>query len=117
MENKQENALKIYYSLKNFCLSYEANNYNRLTDYLSKCKLAFDNEQVRIERNILFQKLYQNFFAPVRSIVPVVRKVPLKEVNSAEQDLNFWLQKPSKERIAAVTYLVSQSFKKETKDG
>ena len=90
MENKQENALKIYYSLKNFCLSYEANNYKYT--YLSKHKVTFYNEQARIEPKHIISKDVK----PVRSIVPVMRKVPLKEANDAENDLDFWLKNHQK---------------------
>jgi len=110
-KSKQENPFEIYSSLKNFCLSYEAYNYNTLSNYLSKRKVAFDNEQVRIERKPIISKPVSKDVSPVRNIVPVVRKVLLKEANDAENDLDFWMQKPSKERISAVTYLVSQSLK------
>ena len=46
-----------------------------------------------------------------RSIVPVVRKVPLKEAKDDERDLEYWLQQPVYKRAEAVTFIVSQSLK------
>ncbi|MEX8546983.1 MAG: hypothetical protein V5804_05215 [Mucilaginibacter sp.] len=48
----------------------------------------------------------------VRKIALVVRKVMLKEANDEERDLQYWLNKPVKERAAAVTYLIAQSLAK-----
>jgi hypothetical protein len=49
---------------------------------------------------------------PVRRIAHVVRKVPLKEANDTMRDLDYWLAQPAVERIATVTYLMSQFIEK-----
>jgi hypothetical protein len=40
------------------------------------------------------------------SIVPVVRKAKLKDVNESLEDMMYWLSRPPQERIAAVTKIV-----------
>jgi len=53
------------------------------------------------------------FPAPVnRSIMPVVNRQPLKAFDEKKQDLEYWLNRPAKERLAAVTFIISQSLKK-----
>lgn len=109
-KNKVDNPFQVYSSLKNFCQSYIEYNYNTLSNYLSKRKTAFENDKVRIERSIVISKPQSENVAPVRNIVPVVRKVLLKKANDAANDLDYWLSKPPSERVAAVTYIISQSL-------
>ena len=45
-------------------------------------------------------------------IIPVVRKASLNEVNEELEDVQYWLSRPVKERIAAITFLISQSLAK-----
>lgn len=46
-------------------------------------------------------------------IIPVVRKASLNEVNEELEDVQYWLSRPVKERIAAITFLISQSLAKD----
>ena len=43
-------------------------------------------------------------------IVPVVNKRPLKTIQEKKEDLEYWLQQPAADRIAAVTFIISQSL-------
>lgn len=43
-------------------------------------------------------------------IQPVVSKGPMKEIDEQE-DLLYWLSKSPRERIEAVTFIISQSLK------
>ena len=79
---------------------------------MSKAKTAFENDKIKIERLPLFSRplSIENIS---RSIVPVVSKQPLKGLNEKKQDLTYWLSRPPKERLAAVTFIISQSLKKQ----
>ena len=44
-------------------------------------------------------------------IVPVVRKVKLKDIDEDLENLHYWLSRPPQERLAAVTQLISFSLK------
>lgn len=111
-KNKQEEPLEVFSSLKNFCLSYREYNYNTLSNYLSREKIAYDNDRVHIERKIIILKPKPAEKPPIRQIAAVVRKVPLKEANDVIYDLEYWLSKSVAERGAAVTYLMSQLLQK-----
>ena len=111
-KDKREDSFEVFSSLKNFCLSYKEYNYNTLSNYLSKRKIAYSNEHIHIERKNVFLKPKPDIDLRIRRIFPVVRKVPLKEANDAIRDLNYWLTQPATKRIAAVTYLLSQSLEK-----
>ena len=41
----------------------------------------------------------------------MVRKVPLKEADDDDCDLEYWLQQPVSKRLEAVTFLISQLLK------
>lgn len=112
-KNKKDNPFELYSSLKNFCTAYKEYNYNTLSNYLSKRKIAFENDQVRIERKQVISKPLIVHQTKVRNIVPVVRKVLLKEADDQSNDLEYWLNKPPLERISAVTQIISQSIKKD----
>ncbi|TDH18515.1 hypothetical protein EXU57_23055 [Segetibacter sp. 3557_3] len=43
-------------------------------------------------------------------MTPVVRKVALKKADDTGNDLDYWLSKSPRERMAAVTSIVSQSL-------
>jgi hypothetical protein len=43
-------------------------------------------------------------------LAPVVRKGQLNEIDEAMDDLLYWISRPASERIAAVTFLISQSL-------
>lgn len=107
-KNHTENPIEVFSSLKNFCLSYLEYNYNTLSNYLSKAKVPYETDKLRVERKIIFlQPKIQ-----VRKIMPIIRKVELKQANDYKQDLNYWMGKTPSERLAAVTFLSRQSIKK-----
>jgi hypothetical protein len=49
--------------------------------------------------------------AKFRNIVPVVRKVQLREANDQLNDLEYWLSKTPVERLSAVTDIIFQSMR------
>lgn len=109
-KNKQENPFEVFSSLKNFCLSYRGYNYNTLSNYLSKGKIAYDNWEVRIERKEVILKPKTNAEQESkRTIIPALRKVKVKEADDAKNDLKFWLKKTPMDRVAAVTGMISPS--------
>jgi hypothetical protein len=112
-KNKPDNPYEVFSSLKNFCMSYHAYNYNTLNNYLSKRKIPFDNEDVHIERKtVILQPIPELPPATKRSIVPVVRKVPVHKADDEENDLAFWLSKTPLYRLSALTGIVSSSLTK-----
>ena len=111
-KNKKDNPFEVYSSLKNFCITHNTYNYNTLSNYLSKRRIAYENDQLRIERKQIISKPLVNE-TRVRTIVPVVRKVLLKEANDQFNDLEYWLNKPAVERISAVSHIIAQSIKKD----
>jgi hypothetical protein len=112
-KSKTENPFEVFSSLKNFCLSYNEFNYNTLSNYLSKGKIAYENQHIRIERkNVILKPKQVNTHAPKRSIAPVVRKILLKKADDAKHDLRFWLSRTPLERLTAVTEIISRSLKK-----
>ena len=108
-KTRPENPIEVFSSLKNFCLSYSAYNYNTLNNYLGRNKIAYETNTVRIERKNVFLKPK---LPAERKIQPGVRKVALHEANDYSHDLNYWLSRPVNERLAAVTLLVRQTLTK-----
>lgn len=106
-KNKNNNAFEVFSNLKNFCAHYPSYSYNTLNNYLSKQKMAFENETVFVERKNII-----NTVAPEYKLVPVVRRGLLHKIDEEKEDIQYWLSRPSSERIAAVTFLVSQSLAK-----
>ena len=112
-KTRPENPFEVFSSLKNFCLSYSGYNYNTLCNYLSKDKIAYDNADVRIERKEVFLKPKSTLIpVKVRSIIPTLRKVKLKEAEEGMQNLAFWLSKPPLFRVAAVTEMITGTMDK-----
>jgi len=111
---KKQNQVEVFSNLKNFCLSYPQYNYNTLNNYLSKDKIAFENDLVRVERKEIIAKPKSNLMssAGTRNIAPVVRKVSMKKADDSVRDLRYWLSQPVNKRAEAVTFLVSQMLKK-----
>ena len=110
-KNRPEDPFEVFSSLKNFCLSYPQYNYNTLSNYLSKGKIAYENKEVRVERKSIYLKPKAEKDVK-RTIVPVIRKVSLKDAEDYSHDLEYWLSRPAVERLAAVTTIVRQSLKK-----
>jgi hypothetical protein len=113
-KDRRENPFEVFSSLKNFCLSYKEYNYNTLSNYLSKGKTFYENKVVRIERKNIFTKPKTNP-GEERKIIPVVRRVSLREADDYINDLKYWLTKEPSERLSAVTLLSGQSLGKEQK--
>jgi hypothetical protein len=112
-KKRPENPFDVFSSLKNFCLSYRGYNYNTLSNYLSKEKIAYDNAEVRIERKEVFLKpKIPSLAVEGRGIAPTVRKVKMKEAGDGVHNLEFWLSKPPLFRISAVTEIISGSLDK-----
>ncbi|AMP97600.1 hypothetical protein AY601_0651 [Pedobacter cryoconitis] len=109
-KNNMESPFEVFSNLKNFCLSYPQFNYNTISNYLSKAKVAYENQEIRIERKNIISKPAPEL--RIRKIAPVLRKVMMKDANDEQHDLKYWLGRPVKERAAAVTYIISQSLAK-----
>lgn len=110
-KSRPDCPVEAFSNLKLLCLSYPQYNYNTLNNYLSKAKTAYENDTIKVERLTIFSRPL--VIAPVsRSIKPVVVKQPLKALDEKKQDLEYWLSRPAKERLAAVTFIISQSLKK-----
>ncbi|RYD55673.1 MAG: hypothetical protein EOP56_15255 [Sphingobacteriales bacterium] len=45
-------------------------------------------------------------------VVPVMRRRRLSEIDEGSEDIKYWLSRTPAERIAAVTFLISQTLKK-----
>lgn len=111
-KNSTENPFEVFSNLKNFCLSYPQFSYNTISNYLSKAKVAYENQEIRIERKNIISKPKPAPEPRIRKIVPVLRRVMLKDAYDEQNDLEYWLGRPVKERAAAVTYIISQSLAK-----
>lgn len=99
---KGTNEVELFSNLKNFCLSYSQYNYNTLNNYLSKEKIAYENEVVRVERKSIISKPKPPIWVGAASkVVPVVRKVLMKDANDDENDLRYWLSQPVQKRAEA----------------
>jgi len=112
-KTRPENPFEVFSSLKNFCLSYGGYNYNTLSNYLSKGKIAYENPTVRIERKeVILKPKSQSALTKERSIIPVVRKVKMKDSEDEKHNLAFWLSKPPLFRVAAVTEMIARTMNK-----
>ncbi len=111
-KNNTENPFEVFSNLKNFCLSYPRFNYNTISNYLSKAKVAYENQEARIERKNIILKPKPAPVPRIRKIAPVLRRVMMKDANDEQDNLKYWLGRPVTERAAAVTYIISQSLTK-----
>jgi len=102
-KERRENPFEVFSNLKILCESYPAYNYNTLNNYLSKNKIPYENDEVRIER-----KMVQTTPVSKRKIAMIVRRVKMREHDEVKQNLNYWLSRPVAERLEAVTRLSSQ---------
>lgn len=85
---KQREEVEVFSNLKNFCISYPQYNYNTLNNYLSKGKIAFENDLVRVERKSIINKPIPAVLSE-RKIMPVLRRVPLKDAADGVRDLQY----------------------------
>jgi hypothetical protein len=112
-KGRRENAFEVFSNLLLFCKSYPTYSYDTMNNYLSKGKIAYENDLVRVERMKVFNRavpmavLQPAAFRLVRE----VRKSDLHAMDEKMEDLDYWLSKSPAERIAAVTFLASQSPK------
>lgn len=106
-KERKENPFEIFSNLKLLCESYPAYNYNTLNNYLSKNKMAYENDTIRIER-----KVVHTAAIPQRKMAMVARRVNMRQHDDESVDLAYWLSRPVKERLEAVTQLSAQFIKK-----
>lgn len=111
---KEQNQVEIFSNLKNFCLSYPRYNYNTLSNYLSKEKIAYENDVIRVERKEIITRPHPQPAGRIhtRSIAPVARRIQINKADDSSRDLQYWLDQPVNKRAEAVTFLVSQMLKK-----
>lgn len=100
---RKGNPFEVFSNLKILCESYPTYNYNTLNNYLSKNKIPYENDEVRIERKSVHTKP-----VPKREIVMVAKTVKMREHDEEAQNLEYWLSRPIAERLAAVTRLSAQ---------
>lgn len=108
---RPDSPVEVFSNLKLLCQSYPQYNYNTLNNYLSKAKVAYENDTIKVERLPVFSRPLLSTVVS-RSIMPVVTKQALKEFDERMQDLKYWLSRPAKKRLAAVTFLISQNLEK-----
>lgn len=106
-KDRAENPLEVFSNLKLLCASYPVYSYHTLNNYLSKNKMAYENDKVRIERKVVHTSAI-----PQRKIAMVVKKVKINGHDEEQQNLDYWLSRPPGERLAAATQLSSQFKKK-----
>jgi hypothetical protein len=106
-KDRKENPFEIFSNLKLLSESYPAYNYNTLNNYLSKNKMAYENDKVRIER-----KVVHTTAIPHRKMEMIAKKVNRKTHNEEAVDKAYWLSRPVAERLDAVARLRSQFIKK-----
>lgn len=102
-KKRKNNTIEIFSNLKLLCASYPAYNYNTLNNYLSKKKVAYENDEVRIER----KPVHTNVI-PVRKIKMIANRVDRIDHDEETQNRSFWLSRTPDERLNAVTILRSQ---------
>jgi hypothetical protein len=111
-KNKKDNPFEVFSNLKVFCESYPSYSYNTLNNYLSKGRKAFENDIVHVERKGLITRpvgAADSDAIPFK-LVRVVRKGLMKEIDQEAEDLEYWLSRSPRERVAAVTFIMSQSL-------
>ena len=106
-KGRQQSPLEVFSNLKILCESYPAYNYNTLNNYLSKNRIPYENDDVRIER-----KIVHTTAVPQRKIVMVAKKVKMKNHDEVKQNMDYWLSRPVAERLDAVTRLSAQLKKR-----
>jgi hypothetical protein len=110
-KKQAENSIEVFSNLKLFCETHPSFNYNTLNNYLSKNKIAYENEVVRIER-----KVVQTEPIKKRQIVLVGNRVKTQGHDEEKQNKDYWLTRPVKERLDAVRRLRSQVIKNDRMD-
>jgi hypothetical protein len=111
-KNRKEQQIEVFSSLKNFCAVHPDFNYNTMSNYLSKERIPFENEVLRLERKVVNQPTPAE---PKRAMAMVGRSFPLKGHDQEAEDLAYWLTKTPGERLAAVTRLVRSNLPKDAR--
>lgn len=106
-KKRKNNTIEVFSNLKLVCASYPAYSYNTLNNYLSKNKVAYEDDEVRIER-----KLVHSTAIPVRKMQMVANRVNRLNHDEETQNRSFWLSRTPGERLNAVTLLRSQVLAK-----
>jgi hypothetical protein len=110
-KKEAENSIEVFSNLKLFCETHPSFNYNTLNNYLSKNKIAYENEVVRIERKVVKTEPIKK-----RQIVLVGNRVKMQGHDEEKQNKDFWLTRPVRERLDAVRRLRSQVIKNDRMD-
>ena len=105
-KERTDNPFEVFSNLKLLCASYPVYNYNTLNNYLSKNKMAYENDKVRIER-----KVVHTAAIPHRRMAMVAKKVNRKTHDEEAVDKAYWLSRPVAERLEAVARLRAQFVK------
>ncbi|HSU27158.1 MAG TPA: hypothetical protein VLJ68_02175 [Chitinophagaceae bacterium] len=106
-KDKKGDPFEVFSNLKILCKSYPQYNYNTLNNYLSKGKVAYENDDVRIERKMVHTAAIRQ-----RKIAMVGKRVDRKTHDDDAADKAYWLSRPVKERLDALTFLRAQFLKK-----
>jgi hypothetical protein len=115
-KDRVDNAFEIFSNLMLFCESYPQYKYNTLNNYLSKAKVAFENEVVKVERkSVLNRPIPREMPTESSRMARVVRISTLDGIDEKLEDLDYWLSKMPAERIAAVTHISLGASGVETK--
>ena len=69
--------------------------------------MPYENKDVRIER-----KVVHTAAIPQRKMAMVAKRVNMRQRDDEAGDLAYWLSRPVKERLEAVTLLSTQFMKK-----
>lgn len=110
-KSQTENPIEVYSNLKILCESHPSFNYNTLNNYLSKSKIPYENDVVRIERKVVHTEPNKK-----RQIVLVGKKMKARGYDEEKQNRDFWLSRPPAERLDAVNPLRAQVVKTERMD-
>lgn len=93
-KSRIDNSLEIFSTLKLLCESYPKYSYNTMNNYLSKKKLVYEDDEVRIER-----KVVNTTSIPARKIELVGKKVERRGYDEEAQNRQYWLSQPVSERL------------------
>jgi len=105
-KSQAENQIEVYSNLKVLCESYPSFNYNTLKNYLSKNKIPYENDVVRIERKNVHTEPIKR-----RQMAIVGNRVKAQGHDEEKQNKDFWLTRPAAERLDAVNRLRAQVVK------
>ncbi len=84
-KGRAETPIEVYSNLKILCESHPEFSYNTLNNYLSKGKIPYENDLVRIERKIVNTEAVKK-----RQIALVGNKVKASGHDEEKQNREFW---------------------------